>query len=301
MMLGSYEANCSFISNPRHGNQARELREVQSGASVMARFGIPVWQTSSPKAFGQCCSDIIGSHFECTWVHARHEKGKSAPVTPDDFFCLSVRKWGVLTLTLCALVTTSDSFRASCWNDLVLTCRASEGSHMTTVLRSDFNSRSVRYFAAKSNDPAQGRRLLALAEIYDGASRGEAAAVGGVTRQAVRDWSVRFNREGPQGLTARKRPGRPPSLDKGHRAALAIVVESGPMPYLVPGLTWRMGDLCQWLFDERGVQVSRRSLSRTLRQMGIRRLVSDGQRPSGGSELIQAVMSMSRSAWKASR
>ena len=172
---------------------------------------------------------------------------------------------------------------------------------MTTVLRSDFNSRSVRYFAAKSNDPAQARRLLALAEIYDGASRGEAAALVGVTRQTVRDWSVRFNGEGPQGLTARKRPGRPSSLDSAHRAALALVVESGPMPSIVPGLRWRLTDLCQWLLDDRGVQVSQRSLNRALRQMGIRRLVSNGQRPNHGSELIQAVMSMSRSAWKASR
>ena len=172
---------------------------------------------------------------------------------------------------------------------------------MTTVLRSDFNSRSVRYFASKSNDPAQARRLLALAEIYDGASRGEAAAVVGVTRQSVRDWSIRFNQEGPQGLTARKRPGRPPSLDNGHRAALALVVESGPMPYIVPGLRWRLADLCQWLFDDRGVQVSQRSLSRTLRQMGIRHLVANGQRSGHGSEVIQAVMSMSRSAWKASQ
>jgi transposase len=150
---------------------------------------------------------------------------------------------------------------------------------MTTMLRSDFNSRSVRYFAAKSNDPAQARRLLALAEIYDGASRGEAAALVGVTRQSVRDWAMRFNGEGPQGLIARKRPGRPPRLDNGHRAALALVVESGSMPFIVPGLGWRLIDLCQWLFDDRGVQLSQQSLSRTLRRMGIHHLVANGERP----------------------
>jgi len=172
---------------------------------------------------------------------------------------------------------------------------------MTTVLRSDFNSRSVGHFASKSNDPAQARRLLALAQIYDGASRGEAAALVGVTRQVIRDWAIRFNREGPKGLIARKRPGRPPSLDKGHRAALALAVKNGSMPYLVPGLRWRLTDLCQWLFDDRGVQLSQRSLSRTLRQMRIRHLVSNAQGSRTGSELIQAVLSMSESAWNLRR
>ena len=52
-------------------------------------FGIPAWQTPSTGAFGRCCSDIIGSHF--VHLRARYEKGKAAPVTPDDFLCVSVR------------------------------------------------------------------------------------------------------------------------------------------------------------------------------------------------------------------
>jgi transposase len=37
------------------------------------------------------------------------------------------------------------------------------------------------------------RRLLALAVIYDGASRSVAAAIGSVPRQTVRDWAASFN------------------------------------------------------------------------------------------------------------
>ena len=53
--------------------------------------------------------------------------------------------------------------------------------------------------AKRSKDGPQARRLLALAAIYDGASRTEAAKIGGVALQVVRDWVVRFN---AQGLTA---------------------------------------------------------------------------------------------------
>jgi hypothetical protein len=44
--------------------------------------------------------------------------------------------------------------------------------------------------ARRTKDGAQACRLLALAAIYDGASRTEAARIGGVTLQIVRDWVV---------------------------------------------------------------------------------------------------------------
>jgi hypothetical protein len=51
------------------------------------------------------------------------------------------------------------------------------------------------------------RWLLALAAVYDGATRTEAAKVGGGTLPIVRDWVLRFHAEGPDGLVARKAPG----------------------------------------------------------------------------------------------
>jgi hypothetical protein len=55
-------------------------------------------------------------------------------------------------------------------------------------LRTDFVSDDLRKAARVSKDAVQTRRLLALAQIHDGATRGEAARVGGVTVQIVRDW-----------------------------------------------------------------------------------------------------------------
>ena len=47
-------------------------------------------------------------------------------------------------------------------------------------LRSDFEAGVLRKLARQSRDPDQTRRLLALAEIYDGGSRSDAARIGGV-------------------------------------------------------------------------------------------------------------------------
>jgi Winged helix-turn helix len=92
-------------------------------------------------------------------------------------------------------------------------------------LRSDFDTIGLRMLARRSRDPDQTRRLLALAEIYDGGSRPDAARIGGVGVQIVRDWVVRFNAKGPDGLLTGKAPGAPSILGERQRQALRQVVE----------------------------------------------------------------------------
>ena len=75
---------------------------------------------------------------------------------------------------------------------------------MPIALRADFAAIALRLAAKRSKDGAQARRLLALAAIYDGASRTEAASIGSVTVQIVRDWVMKFNAHGPSGLIDRK-------------------------------------------------------------------------------------------------
>jgi transposase len=82
------------------------------------------------------------------------------------------------------------------------------------------------------------------------ATRCEAARIGDVTRQIVRDWVVKFNSDGPLGLIDRKSPGQPSRLDDTHRAALAAILESGPIPAVHGVVRWRIVDLCQWMFEE---------------------------------------------------
>ena len=85
--------------------------------------------------------------------------------------------------------------------------------------------------------------MLALAEIYDGRSRSDAARIGGVTLQIVRDWVVRFNAQGPDGLLDGKAPGKLPLLNDAQRQALAEIVESGPILAIHGVVRWRLIDL----------------------------------------------------------
>jgi hypothetical protein len=80
--------------------------------------------------------------------------------------------------------------------------------------------------------------LLAIAAVLDGASREEAAKIGGMDRQTLRDWVIRFNEQGPDGLINIPSPGVPPKLDATHRAFLARIVEEGPIPAVHGVVRW---------------------------------------------------------------
>ncbi len=140
------------------------------------------------------------------------------------------------------------------------------------ALREDFDAPDLRVFAKATKDAAQARRLLALAAIYDGGSRTDAARIGGVTLQIVRDWVLRFNARGPDGLINGKAPGNRPKLNEEQRQALAIMVDSGPIPAIHGVVRWRRKDLARWLFEEFRIEVDETTVGRELRAMGFRKL-----------------------------
>jgi transposase len=117
-------------------------------------------------------------------------------------------------------------------------------------LRDDFDGPALRALARTSKDANRTRRLLSLAVIYEGGCRSEAAALGGVGLQIIRDWVLRFNAEGPEGLIDRKPPGASPKLNDAQRRALCEIVESGPIPAIHGVVRWRLQDLAQWIWEE---------------------------------------------------
>ncbi len=115
-------------------------------------------------------------------------------------------------------------------------------------LRRDYSAVDLRALARRSGDAAQVRRLLALAVIYAGGTRREAALCGGVGLQTVRDWVLRFNGRGPDRLIGGKAPGKRPLLNSAQREMLAGIVEAGPTLALHGGgaLAARCGGLPIW-------------------------------------------------------
>jgi transposase len=139
-------------------------------------------------------------------------------------------------------------------------------------LREDYDCAGLRRLAKATTDAGQSRRLLALAEIYDNGTRSDAARIGSVGLQVIRDWVLRFNADGPTGLIDRKAPGQPPKLNAGQRQALARVVESGPIPAIHGVVRWRLNDLVQWIWEEFAVSLDETTVGRELKALGFRRI-----------------------------
>lgn len=76
-------------------------------------------------------------------------------------------------------------------------------------LRSDFSGADLRALSRLADTAKQARRLLALSLVYDGGSRSDAARLADVGLQTIRDWVLRFNAEGPDGLLDGKSTGIP--------------------------------------------------------------------------------------------
>jgi transposase len=172
---------------------------------------------------------------------------------------------------------------------------------MPLPLREDYSAGDLRSAGRQSKDSGQARRRLSLAAIYDGSTRTEAAEIGGVRLQIIRDWVLEFNAHGAAGLIAGKAPGQPARLTGEHRAALARMIEDGPVPAVHGVVRWRLVDLCQWAFEEYRVAVSVQTMSRELRSMGYRKLSA---RPSHHAQAANAVEDFKKAslrAWKRSR
>jgi transposase len=172
---------------------------------------------------------------------------------------------------------------------------------MPILLRADFNAGLVRAAAKRSKDGPQARRLLALAAIYDGATRTEAAKIGGVTLQIIRDWVMRFNALGPDGLIDRKPPGQPSRLNDVQRQAILRMIESGPIPAIHGVVRWRLIDLSQWIYEEFRITVAKQTLSRELRAMGYRKLSARPRHHAQAEGAIEDFKKSSQRAWMQSR
>ena len=168
-------------------------------------------------------------------------------------------------------------------------------------LRTDYDAARLRALAKATRNAGQSRRLLVLAEIYDGGSRTEAARVGGVVLQTVRDWVVRFNAHGPGGLVDGKAPGNVCKLGAHHRAALLALVESSPIPAVHGVVRWRLKDLVQWFWDEFRIAVSETTLGRELRALGYRKLSARPRHHAKSEAAVAAFKKAFPRIWRKSR
>ncbi len=74
-------------------------------------------------------------------------------------------------------------------------------------LRDDIAAEELRRRARRESDGRVACRLLGVANALDGMSREQAARQAGMDRQTLRDWVIRCNAAGVEGLRDRRGGG----------------------------------------------------------------------------------------------
>ncbi len=166
------------------------------------------------------------------------------------------------------------------------------------ALRDDYDGVQLRGLAKRGRDPRQVRRLLALAAVYDGMSRTQAATVGGMDRQTLRDWAHRFNEEGPAGLKNRPGAGRPRLLTDEQMGELSVIVETGPDPEIDGVVRWRRIDLKRVIEERFGVIYSERAISDLLVALCFSHISGRPRHPKQDERVIEAFKKTSPARWR---
>jgi transposase len=155
-------------------------------------------------------------------------------------------------------------------------------------LRTDFTAGELRRLAKKAKDVNQSRRLLSLAAVIDGMSRTEAAVIGGMDRQTLRDWVHRFNATGPDGLLDDWASGPRPRLSAAQKAELAKIVDLGPDREVDSVVRWRRIDLKRVIAERFGVDYCERHVGTLLRELGFSHISARPRHPAQDAEIVTA-------------
>ena len=161
-------------------------------------------------------------------------------------------------------------------------------------LRTDFSAAELRRLAASTKHANQSRRLLSLAAVLDGMSRAEAARIGGMDRQTLRDWVHRFNEHGPNGLKDNWAKGTPPRLSPEQQAELAEIVETGPDRAVDGVVRWRRIDLQRVIAERFGVVYHERTVGKVLKQLGFSHISARPRHPAQDQRIMSEFKKTSR-------
>jgi transposase len=156
------------------------------------------------------------------------------------------------------------------------------------ALRRDFSAHDLRREARISKDADQVRWLLAIARLYEGASRREAARHANADVQTLRDWVIRFNAEGIDGLKRRPHPGRTPKLARDNQARLATLVEMGPCADWDQVVRFRLSDIKTMAQEHFNVEVCENTISSYLKRANLSHITARPQHPQQDPQVIEA-------------
>ena len=138
-------------------------------------------------------------------------------------------------------------------------------------IRRDRTSAVLRKLVKGESNGRVARRILAIANALDGMSREAAAQSAGMDRQTLRDWVIRYNEQGIEGLYDRWGDGRPPTFTREEQAELMRIVLAGPDPGTSGLSAYTLEDLAGICEKRFGKRMHPWSFGRLLKRLGFSR------------------------------
>ena len=168
------------------------------------------------------------------------------------------------------------------------------------TIRKDRTGVVLRRLAKSENDARVSRRLLAIANALSGMDRKTAAEAAGMDRQALRDWIIRYNAHGLEGLRDRWGKGRPGRLEPDEQTELAAIILRGPDPETEGLSAYTLADLARITQERFGKPFHPASMSRLVRRLGFSRQKARPSHPQKDPAEAEAFKKSSGAAEKTS-
>lgn len=168
-------------------------------------------------------------------------------------------------------------------------------------IRQDICPAELRRLACKEKAARVARRLLAIAMALEGASRDAAARHAGMDRQTLRDWVVRYNAQGLDGLRDRERSGRPPLLAPELEDDLIQLIEAGPEVDRERVVEYRVKHICRLSKQHFGADYTRSGMQARLHRMKMSFLKPRPLHPKTDLEAQEAFKKTSSRGWHRSQ
>ncbi len=147
-------------------------------------------------------------------------------------------------------------------------------------VRRDISATVLRKKARGEKNGRVSSRLFGIANILDGMSREQAATHAGMTRQTLRDWVLRYNERGIEGLKDRF-VGPECKLTPEQEKEIETLVLRGPEGTLV---RWRRVDLQKEIEKRYAVTYHERTISKLLQRLGFSHVSVRPRHPKADAE-----------------
>jgi transposase len=141
---------------------------------------------------------------------------------------------------------------------------------------------ALRALARREKNGRVASRMAAIAHALDGVTRLAAARSAGMDRQTLRDWAIRCDADGVDGLCDQPKGRNPGKLTESEQAVRLAKIFQTPDPTRDGACAWTLADLCDFAEARFGKRLSTSTMWGALQRLGLSHQKAHSVHPKSG-------------------